>query len=84
MKVEFKPVLDKKSNWYKIGIYIDGELNYYLHWIETYDGTMCKLNSDSIPQDMSLRAAYPLAENLESALGGCAQLQEMYDNGEIK
>ena len=75
MQVTFKPVFCEKSQWYKMGIFINDKLDCFLHWIESSDGQIVKINS--------LQFAKPICEKLETAMSMCDQIQEMYKNGEI-
>lgn len=76
VKAIFKPELDEKSGFYKAAIYDDSDNFYgYLHWIESSDGSICRINA--------LWAAKGIAETKESANAVCDELQRLYDNEEI-
>lgn len=73
--IKFKPVLDEKSNWYTMGIYLDDVLCGFLHWIESSDGSIVHIDQAQF--------AKKICETKETADSMCEQIQEMYNNGEV-
>lgn len=75
MKIEFKPFLriDKK---YAYQIFKDDKSLGFVHWIESSDGRICRINRP----DMVMSPAW----SIEQAENDCAWLTQAYNEGKIK
>lgn len=72
-----RPILCEKSEWYKMGIYVDDDLCGYVQWIEnsSHPYNFCAGNT--------LELARPIAEKLNTAESMCLQVNEMIKKGDI-